>query len=127
MNTHELAALLRSGLGKMPRSSVTTQYRGLRLDPSQLAKFDSEFALNKTVEVKSFWSTGPTQNSAYTGPRNLIIKTTQARDISDLSFGKHYHGRVGKPPYDSETIIPPGVKFRVADVDNGTVILEEIP
>lgn len=129
-NTHateELMTLLKSGLSKMPSSSATTQYRGLRLDPGQLSKFDSEFALNKTVEVKSFWSTGPSPNSAYSGTRNLIIRTTRAKDISDLAFGKHFHGQIGKPVYDAETLIPPGTRFRVADVDNGTVVLEEIP
>lgn len=125
-DVENLSGLLKSGLSKMP-SAGSTQYRGVRLDPSQLAKFDAEFAPGKIIETKSFWSTGPDPANAYPAPRNLIIKTTSAKDITELSFGKQFHGQIGKTPYTSETIIPPGVKLRVVDVNHGTVTLEQVP
>ena len=75
----------------------------------------------------SFWSTAPDPGNAYAGGRTLIIHTRAARDISELAFGVHFHGAVGKPQYTSEAIIPPGVRFRVVDVDcAGVVTLEQI-
>lgn len=124
----ELNGLLKSGLDKLPDSTAPTQYRGLRIeDPEQLRAFDTQYAPGKTVEVKSFWSTAPDTNNAYQGSRNLIINTRSAKDISDLSFGSHFHAAIGKTPYSAETIIPPGTRLQVVDVSGDTVVLEEIP
>jgi hypothetical protein len=111
----------------MPDSSSPMQYRGLRMDnPEQLRAFDSEYAPGNTVEVKSFWSTAPDADNAYLGSRNLVINTSSAKDITDLSFGSHFHEAIGKTPYSSETIIPPGTRLQVVDVSGDTVVLEEI-
>ena len=118
----ELASLISSGMNKMP-SAGPVQYRGLRLDSSQVQGFDSQFSIGNTVE-SSFWSTGPNPLDAYQGQRNLVIHTDAAKDISDLAFGVNFHDKVGKPMYSSETLIPPGVKFKVMGVDNrGRTIL----
>ncbi|WP_232520256.1 PAAR domain-containing protein [Ralstonia solanacearum] len=121
-----LSSLIQSGLDKMPSSSPV-QYRGWRLeDPEALAKFDSDFAPGKTVE-SNFWSTAPSEADAYVADRNVVIRTDQAKDISDLAFGVHYHGLIGKPVYSSETLIPPGVPFKVIGTDSaGRIILEQL-
>lgn len=121
----ELADLIKSGLEKMPKSG-NTQYRGIRLDDSiSTQKFDAKFGLGKTVE-SAFWSTAPSRSDAYIGTRNLTITTDAAREISDLAFGVHFHDKVGKPSYSSETIIPPGVRFKVIDLDGkGNIFLEQ--
>ncbi|APR79595.1 Hypothetical protein A7982_04942 [Minicystis rosea] len=129
MEAKDLAKLLKSGIDKMPRGAKT-QYRGIRLSSAQeVADFDAKFALNAEVTTDSFWSTGPDPSNAYSAPRSLIIRTESARNISDLAFGVHFHGVIGKQPYTSEAIIPPGVKLRVIRVDaaTGTVVLKEIP
>jgi uncharacterized Zn-binding protein involved in type VI secretion len=124
----QLSGLLSSGVEKMPNSTSATQYRGVRLNtPEDLAKFDAKFAEGEVIVTKSFWSTGPDPSNAYSAQRSLVIKTESAKDISELAFGVHYHEMIGKTPYISETIIPPGVKFKVAQVDaDGTVFLEEL-
>ncbi|MBP0712841.1 PAAR domain-containing protein [Burkholderia sola] len=121
-----LSSIIQSGLDKMPNSSPT-QYRGWRLgDTDAVAEFDARFAEGKTVE-SNFWSTAPSEGDAYVGDRNVVIYTDKAKDISDLAFGVHYHGLIGKPVYSSETVIPPGVKFEVVGVDEfGRVILEQL-
>lgn len=110
----------------MPASSPV-QYRGWRLgDPDAVAKFDSDFAPGKTVE-SNFWSTAPSEADAYGADRNAVIYTDQAKDISDLAFGVHYHGLIGKPVFSSETLIPPGVQFKVMGTDpTGRIILEQL-
>jgi hypothetical protein len=113
----------------MPSSASTTQYRGIRLNtPDEVAAFDAKFAVGKEVTSQSFWSTAPAPSDAYSAPRNLVIETNRAKDISDLAFGVNFHDKVGKTLYSSETIIPPGVRFKVIKVDKitGTVFLEEI-
>jgi hypothetical protein len=123
-----LSGLIQSGLESMP-PAADVQYRGLRLNsPEEIAAFDAEYQMDAVVETRSFWSTGPDPGNAYAGGRTLIIHTRSAREISDLAFGVHFHDRVGKTTYTSEGIIPPGVRFRVVDVDasTGTVTLEEI-
>ncbi len=122
----ELASLIKSGLNKMPSIGVK-QYRGIRLEGDAAIKaFDSQFKLGNMVE-SNFWSTAPNANDAYAGTRNLLIETNSARDISELAFGVNFHQKVGKPVYSSETIIPPGVKFKVMGVDqNGRIILREM-
>ena len=60
-------------------------------------------------------------------PAGQFWVNANTKDISDLSFGVHFHGSVAKPVYSSETIIPPDVKFHVTDVDgNGNLILKEL-
>ncbi|MBN3725672.1 PAAR domain-containing protein [Burkholderia sp. Ac-20379] len=121
-----LTSLIKSGLDKMP-SSATLQYRGWRLgEPDALANFDAKYTKGQIVE-SNFWSTGPSEADAYVGDRNMLIHTTAAKDISDLAFGVHFHGLIGKPAYSSETLIPPGVKFRVLGTDKltGRIILEQ--
>lgn len=117
--------LIESGLAKMP-PSTQLQYRGWRLDsPEGAARFDERFKLGSTV-TSNFWSTAPDQADAYPAARNLVIKTDQARDVSDLAFGVHFHPQVGKPPYSQETVIPPGVRFTVTGVDaRGRIELEQ--
>ncbi|NHZ94487.1 PAAR domain-containing protein [Massilia sp. CCM 8734] len=121
-----LADLINSGLQKMP-SSGPVQYRGWRLDdPARLAEFDDKFRTGNTVE-SSFWSTAPDKGDAYSAHRNATIRTSEAKDISELSFGVNFHDKIGKPVYAAETIIPPGVKFRVLDSDaSGNIILEQL-
>ncbi|MFC3032166.1 contractile injection system protein, VgrG/Pvc8 family [Pseudoalteromonas fenneropenaei] len=123
----ELTNLIKSGLGKMP-DAKNMQYRGIRLDSNQsIEAFDKRFRLNNTIE-SSFWSTAPNINDSYIGSRNLTILTNSSKDISELAFGVNFHNKVGKPVYSSETIIPPGIKFKVIGFeDNGRVILREIP
>lgn len=122
---HALTDLINSGLQKMP-SSGPTQYRGWRLDdPARLKQFDEEFKVGNTVE-SNFWSTAPNKADAYLADRNVIIYTKEAKDITDLSFGVNFHDKIGKPVYSAETIIPPGVKFRVTGTDSsGNIILEQ--
>ncbi|MBO0859048.1 MAG: hypothetical protein J2P21_11345 [Chloracidobacterium sp.] len=125
----QLSGLLRSGVDKMPNSPSTTQYRGIRLNtPDDIAAFDSKFAVGKEVTSNSYWSTAPSPSDAYPAQRNLVIDTTSAKDISDLAFGVNFHDKVGKPVYSNETIIPPGVNYKVTRVDKatGTVFLKEI-
>lgn len=121
----ELTALIKSGLDKMPKSS-NTQYRGIRLaDSASVKQFDAKYSLGNTVE-SAFWSTAPDKADAYSGARNLTIKTDSARDISDLAFGVHFHDNIGKQTYSSETIIPPGIKFKIIDTDGkGNLVLEQ--
>ncbi|WP_080409394.1 PAAR domain-containing protein [Burkholderia ubonensis] len=121
-----LTSLIQSGLDKMPESAPV-QYRGWRLEgPDALTKFDADFAPGKTVE-SNFWSTAPSEADAYAADRNVVIYTDKAKDISDLAFGVHYHGLIGKPVYSSETLIPPGVKFKVVGKDPaGRIILEQL-
>lgn len=121
----ELAELIKSGLEKMPKSG-STQYRGIRLDNQASTKnFDAKYGLGNTVD-SAFWSTAPNRSDAYAGSRNLTIVTSSARDISDLAFGVHFHDKVGKMPYSSETIIPPGVRFRVIRSDGkGNITLKQ--
>lgn len=119
----DLAALIRSGMEKMP-GSVVIQYRGWRLEPHQLADFDAKFSPGQVVET-SFWSSSPSALSVYDTNRNAIIWTSAARDISDLAFGVHFHHLVGKPLYYSEALIPPGVQFDVLMNDPGGWIMLE--
>jgi hypothetical protein len=124
-----LANLLNSGLESMP-PAANVQYRGVRLSsPAAIAAFDAEFARGEIVVTESFWSTGPDPDNAYGGPRSLIIHTNSAKDITEFAFGVHFHEIIGKTPYTSEAIIPPGVRFEVVDVnvDTGTVTLREVP
>lgn len=121
----ELAELVRSGIEKMPTSGPV-QYRGWRLTPELLADFDTKFAPGQVVE-SNFWSSSPRKDSSYHAERNAVINTRKARDISDLAFGVHFHDLVGKPSYDSETLIPPGVRFKVMENQNGQLELREVP
>jgi hypothetical protein len=120
-----LANLIKSGLNKMPNAGPV-QYRGIRLeDEEKIKAFDSQFKVGNTVS-SSFWSTAPDASNAYVGARNLVIHTESAKDISELAFGVHFHDKVGKSPYSSETLIPPDVQFKVTGVDeNGRLILLE--
>jgi hypothetical protein len=38
----------------------------------------------------------PSPANAYNGVRNLVIKTTSAKEITELAFGTHLHGLIGK-------------------------------
>jgi hypothetical protein len=122
-----LSAELSAAVKKMP-PGAKTQYRGIRLTEDELAPWDKQFALGNVVESDSFWSTAPSDANAYgsRSQRSLVIHTDSAKDISDLAFGVHMHGKIGAPVYDSEALIPPGVKFKVVAVDDGQVTLEEI-
>ena len=54
----------------------------------------------------------------------MIIYAKIAKDISDPSSS--VHDKIGKPVYAAETVIPPGVKFRVTGTDSsGNIILEQ--
>lgn len=120
-----LSKLVSSGIEKMPDSG-NTQFRGWRLETAvQQDKFDTDFAIGNSV-TSNFWSTAPTETDAYAADRNVIINTDQAKDISELAFGVHFHDKVGKTRYSSETIIPPGNKFTVTSIDsNGRYVLEQ--
>jgi hypothetical protein len=128
----DLAALLKSGVDKMPQGA-TTQFRGMRFEgegaAERMAAFDKKFEVGSVVESDYFWSTGPDPGNAYAGGRNLKIETTSAKDISELAFGVNFHENIGKTPYSSESLIPPGVKFRVTEIDpvTGQITLKEIP
>ena len=95
---------------------------------AEIADWDAQFALGQTGESDAFWSTGPTPGDSYGAPRSLVIHTKSAKDNSDLAFGVQVHDKVGKPMYESEAIIPPGVKLKTINVDTstGTVTLKEI-
>ena len=113
-SANALASLLDSGLELMPSAAPGLQFRGLRLNSDErIAAFDADFKVGNTVETKSFWSTGPSPDNSYSGARQLVIDTEDAKDISDLAFGVHFHNLVGKPSYTSETIIAPGTLFNV--------------
>ncbi|MEO3864240.1 hypothetical protein [Rheinheimera fenheensis] len=120
-----LSKLVSSGIEKMPDSG-TTQFRGWRLDTAaQQDKFDTDFAIGNSV-TSNFWSTAPSEADAYAADRNVVIHTDSAKDISDLAFGVHFHDKVGKTSYSSETIIPPGNKFTVTAIDSdGRYVLEQ--
>ncbi|WP_445768129.1 hypothetical protein [Rheinheimera sp.] len=120
-----LSDLVCSGIEKMPDSD-TTQFRGWRLDTAaQQDKFDTDFAIGNSV-TSNFWSTAPSEADAYAADRNVVIHTDSAKDISDLAFGVHFHDKVGKTSYSSETIIPPGNKFTVTSIDSdGRYVLEQ--
>ena len=123
-SANALADLVRSGMEKMPASGPV-QYRGWRLTPDRIADFDVEFAPGQVV-ASNFWSSSPLKDSSYNAERNAVIQTDQARNISDLAFGVHFHGLVGKPTYESETLIPPGVRFKVVENKNGQLKLREV-
>ena len=73
------------------------------------------------------WSATPKLSDSYVGTRNLVINVATVRDISELAFGGNYHSKVNKPVYSSESLIQPGVKFKVKGVnESGRVLLEEI-
>jgi hypothetical protein len=92
---------------------------------AQRDKFDTDFAIGNSV-TSNFWSTAPSELDAYAADRNVVIQTDSAKDISDLAFGVHFHDKVGKPSYSSETIIPPGNKFTVTAIDSdGRYVLEQ--
>ena len=120
-----LSDLVCSGIEKMPDSD-TTQFRGWRLDTAaQQDKFDTDFAIGNSV-TSNFWSTAPSEADAYAADRNVVIHTDSAKDISDLAFGVHFHDKVGKTSYSSETIIPPGNKITVTSIDSdGRYVLEQ--
>jgi hypothetical protein len=123
-----LSDLINSGLDKMPESG-TTQYRGWRLGtPADEAAFDAKFALGNNVTSGGYWSTGPSEADAYVADRNVVMTTEPgtAREISDLAFGVNFHALIGKPVYSTETIVPPGVTFKVVDIDSkGRLVLEQ--
>jgi len=120
-----LSQLIASGMEKMPKSA-TTQYRGWRLEPTELPAFDAEYA-NGNIVKSNFWSSGPTLDNSYIAPRVVKMYTESARDISDLAFGVHYNDLVGKPKYSSETLVPPNVEFKVLGKDaDGKILLKEV-
>lgn len=58
---------------------------------------------------------------------SFVINASTARDISELAFGVNYHSKVNKPVYSSESLIPPGVKFKVKGLnESGRLLLDEI-
>jgi len=124
-----LSALIRSGLSTMPPSS-TTQFRGWRLEADKLAAFDKQFSRGSVVKSEGFWSSAPNEGDAYLreAARSavIVVRPGVARDISDLSFGVNYHGIIGKPYFSSESILPPGLSFRVVETDAlGRLILRQ--
>ena len=120
-----LAKLIKSGIDKLPNSGPK-QYRGYRLnDTAAIAQFDHKFREGETV-TSEFWSASPNVGDAYVGPRNVVIYTDKAKDISELAFGVNFHELVGKPKYSAEAVIPPGVRFRITRIDeNGRIVLEQ--
>ena len=71
----------------------------------------------------------PSKKNTYPAEKNYIIKTDKARDITDIAFGVKYHDlpAINKDVYESETLIPPGINFKVDGIDeDGRTILKEI-
>ncbi len=102
-------------------------YRGIRLDSnSEIKIFDEKYAVGNIIQ-SSFWSATPKLSDSYVGTRSLVINASTARDISELAFGVNYHSKVNKPVYSSESLIPPGVKFKVKGLnESGRLLLDEI-
>lgn len=108
--TKDIEKLVNQGLGKMPKYAAPQVFRGITIDPTNLADFLETYKKGKANTWNDFTSCGGSRDASFGGRPdvNVIFEILHkdGKEISDVADGIKY-GKMPKP----EILIKSGSEF----------------